>query len=59
VRDQVVVAIDAQKGAAIDVGGVFRNGARVKDHYSGARAKVSNGKVRFPQSGRVILIAAD
>lgn len=59
VRDKVVVAIDAPKGAAIDVGGVFKNGARVKDHYSGASAKVSNGKVRFPASGRVILIAAE
>lgn len=59
INDKVVVAIDAPKGAAIDVGGVFADGARVKDSYSGARGVVSKGKVRFPSSGRVILVAAN
>ncbi|HEU4851756.1 MAG TPA: alpha-amylase family glycosyl hydrolase [Telluria sp.] len=59
VSDKVVVAIDAPKGAAIDVGGAFTDGTRVRDHYSGARGVVAKGKVRFPASGRVILVAAD
>lgn len=57
VNDKVVIAIDAPKGAVIDVGGVFADGARVSDHYSGTSATVTNGKVSFPASGRVVLIA--
>lgn len=57
VSDKVVVAIDAAQGAAIDVGGVFADGARVTDHYTGASAVVANGKVAFPASASLILIA--
>ncbi|HYE39299.1 MAG TPA: alpha-amylase family glycosyl hydrolase, partial [Ramlibacter sp.] len=57
VNDKVVVAIDAPVGAAIDVGGVFADGTRVTDHYTGASAVVASGKVSFPASSRVILIA--
>ncbi|MGV7211482.1 alpha-amylase family glycosyl hydrolase [Oxalobacteraceae bacterium A2-2] len=59
VRDQVVVALDlpAGQGAAIDVGGVFAEGRKVKDYYSGGTAVIKGGKAVFEKAGPVVLIA--
>lgn len=55
--DKVVVALDVQKGAAVPVAGVFKDGTRVRDYYSGKRAVVKGGKVRFGSTDTVVLIA--
>ena len=57
-KDKVVVALDlpTDKPTAIEVGGVFRNGETVQDHYSGKRAVVRNGKVRFDATNALVLI---
>jgi alpha-amylase len=58
IHDKVVVALDlpAGKAAAIDVGGVFANGQKVKDYYSGKSAVVVNGKVTLPAQNGVLLL---
>ncbi|HEU4844796.1 MAG TPA: alpha-amylase family glycosyl hydrolase [Burkholderiaceae bacterium] len=57
-RDKVVVALEqpTDKPAAIGVRGVFADGARVRDYYSGTSAVVSKGKVTFPAHNAVVLI---
>lgn len=57
-RDKVVVALEqpTDKPAAIAVHGVFADGARVRDYYSGTSAVVSKGKVTFPAHNAVVLI---
>lgn len=61
VSDRVVVALDLPGGApaAIEVGGVFHDGATVRDWYTGKRAVVKGGKVRFDSVAPVALIAQD
>ena len=61
VHDKVVVALDLPIDAAtaIDVHGVFANGQKVKDYYSGKYAVVSNGKVTFSAHNAVVLIGQD
>lgn len=61
IRDKVVVALDlpTDKAYAIDVQGVFANGQKVKDYYSGQRAVVANGKVRFAARNAIALIAQE
>ena len=57
-QDRVVVALDLpiHKAAEIKVGGVFRNGEKVKDYYSGKSAVVKGGKVRFEAGNELLLI---
>ena len=57
-RDKVVVALDVAGGKAvpITVAGVFNNGETVRDYYSGKRAVVAGGKVKFAATKGVILI---
>ncbi|MBA5608246.1 alpha-amylase [Duganella sp. FT3S] len=57
-RDKVVVALEqpTDKPSAIDVHGVFADGARVRDYYSGTSAVVAKGKVTFPAHNAVVLI---
>ena len=57
-RDKVVVALDVAGGTAvpITVAGVFNDGETVRDYYSGKRAVVAAGKVRFAASNGVVLI---
>ena len=59
--DRVVVALDLPGGApvSIEVGGVFHDGATVRDWYTGKRAVVKGGKVRFDTAAPVALIAQD
>ncbi|HWV16846.1 MAG TPA: alpha-amylase family glycosyl hydrolase [Cellvibrio sp.] len=58
VTDKVVVALDLPTTAAtaIDVQGVFANGQKVRDAYSGNTAVVANGKVQFASKNAVVLI---
>ncbi|RJG15463.1 alpha-amylase family glycosyl hydrolase [Massilia cavernae] len=58
VKDKVVVALDvaAGKPAAIPVAGVFADGDKVRDHYTGKTAVVSNGRAQFDGVGSVVLI---
>jgi alpha-amylase len=57
--DQVVIALDlpTDKPTAIPVAGVFKDGARVKDHYSGKTAVVKNGAVQFSTRNALVLIS--
>lgn len=61
VSDRVVVALDLPGGqpASIQVGGVFHDGATVRDWYTGKTAVVKDGKVRFDTAAPVALIAQD
>lgn len=59
VTDKVVVALDVPKRAAITVAGVFADGTRVKDAYSGKTAVVEGGKVRFGAAAPAVLISAE
>jgi alpha-amylase len=59
VIDKVVVALDVPAAArsTIKVGGVFADGQKVKDYYSGATATVKNGTVKLPIKGGIALLA--
>ncbi len=61
IHDKVVVALDLPTDAAtaIDVHGVFANGQKVKDYYSGKYAVVEQGKVTFAARNAVVLIGQD
>ena len=61
VSDRVVVALDLPGGqpATIQVGGVFHDGATVRDWYTGKTAVVKGGQVRFDTAAPVALIAQD
>lgn len=55
--DRVVVAPDANGDVVIPVRGVFADGARVRDAYSGRQFLVQNGAVAAPAAGTVLLEA--
>lgn len=57
-KDKVVVALDLplDRASVIDVGGVFKDGEKVKDHYSGKSAVVKGGKVQFDARNALVLI---
>ncbi len=59
ISDKVVVALDlpADRASTISVAGVFANGQRLLDYYSGKSAVVKDGKVRFDTRTPVALIA--
>lgn len=59
ISDKVVVALDipANSNPAISVAGVFADGQKLRDHYSGKTATVVNGKVQFNSGLSTILIA--
>jgi alpha-amylase len=59
VSDKVVMALDVPAAArsTIKVGGVFADGQKVKDYYSGATATVKNGAVTMPIKGGIALLA--
>ena len=58
VRDKVVVALDlpTDKVSTINVYGVFANGQKVRDYYSGKTAVVRGGKVGFGTRNAMVLI---
>ncbi|MGW8394140.1 alpha-amylase family glycosyl hydrolase [Pseudoduganella sp. HUAS MS19] len=57
--DKVVVALDVKTGqpADITVGGVFADGAKVKDAYSGVSYTVNEGVVRTSGKNSTILLS--
>ncbi|HEX9173582.1 MAG TPA: alpha-amylase family glycosyl hydrolase [Telluria sp.] len=61
ITDRVVVALDVteKQPVTVSVAGVFMDGQRVHDWYTGRSATVSAGKVRFESPGRVLLLAQD
>jgi alpha-amylase len=61
VSDKVVVALDlpAEKAATIDLHGVFADGQKVKDYYSGKSAVVAGGKVSFAAGSAMLLIGQE
>ncbi|UGQ45375.1 alpha-amylase family glycosyl hydrolase [Massilia endophytica] len=58
-EDKVVVALDVPTGQPVDitVGGVFADGTRVKDGYSGASYTVRKGVVRTSGKFNTVLLA--
>ncbi|MFA9216250.1 MAG: alpha-amylase family glycosyl hydrolase, partial [Sphingomonadaceae bacterium] len=61
VQDKVVVALDLPAGQAssIPVQGVFADGQKVRDYYSGQSAIVRQGQVSFAARNAVVLIGQD
>ncbi|MES2150625.1 MAG: alpha-amylase family glycosyl hydrolase [Pseudomonadota bacterium] len=59
--DQVVVALDlpTDRATPVTVAGVFRDGEKVRDAYSGQRAVVAGGMARFDAHEAVRLIERD
>ncbi|HWA15399.1 MAG TPA: alpha-amylase family glycosyl hydrolase [Gemmatimonadales bacterium] len=58
--DTVLVALDQKSGVrVVPVFGLFAEGARVRDAYSGSVATVTGGKVTFAGGGSVVLLARD
>jgi alpha-amylase len=60
-HDKVVVALDlpTDKPAKIDLHGVFANGQKVKDYYSGKTAIVRGGGVTFGTRNATVLIGQE
>ncbi|MBV6324843.1 alpha-amylase family glycosyl hydrolase [Duganella violaceipulchra] len=60
-HDKVVVALDlpTDKAATINLHGVFANGQKVKDYYSGKSAVVKGGSVNFGTKSAVVLIGQE
>lgn len=55
--DQVVVGLDIALGKkTIPTGTIFKNGAKVKDTYSGKEAVVTNGKVTIDSEFDLVLL---
>lgn len=61
VSDQVIVALDlpANQSKAIEVRGVFADGVKLKDYYSGKYAIVTDGKVTFDSKSSILLIGKE
>jgi alpha-amylase len=55
-EDRVVVAIGATGSASINVSGVFADGTRVRDAYSGATAAVTAGKAQVTPHARGVVL---
>ena len=60
-NDKVVVALDlpTDKASTIKLHGVFANGQKVRDYYSGKTAVVKGGVVNFGTKNAVVLIGQD
>lgn len=61
VSDKVLVALDLPASAKgmVAVHGVFAEGEKLKDYYSGKRAVVRDGKVKFDSKDSILLIAKE
>lgn len=56
--DAVVIGLDLPKGKkTIDVAGVFAEGAKLTDQYSGQNLQVSNGKVMVNSDWGIVLLS--
>lgn len=60
-QDKVVVALDlpTDRSTSIALRGVFADGMKVRDYYSGKSAVVRNGAVNFGTRNAVVLIGQD
>ncbi|OFA04498.1 alpha-amylase family glycosyl hydrolase [Duganella sp. HH101] len=60
-HDKVVVALDlpVDKPASVNLHGVFANGQKVKDYYSGKTAVVKGGSVTFGTRSAIVLIGQE
>jgi alpha-amylase len=54
--DKVVVALDVPAGAAIPLGGVFRDGEAVRDAYTGATCLVQRGAITARAASPAVLL---
>ncbi|MDO9194138.1 MAG: alpha-amylase family glycosyl hydrolase [Undibacterium sp.] len=61
VNDKVIVALDlpTDKSSAVAVQGVFVDGQKLKDYYSGKSAVVIDGKVTFDSKNAILLIGQE
>jgi alpha-amylase len=61
IKDTVLVALDLPANASqtIDVHGVFADGQKLKDYYSGKTALVIAGKVTFASNKNLLLLAPE
>lgn len=58
-QDKVVVALDVPLGKKlINVSTIFANGTKVRDAYSGKKARVINGQVQFKTKFNLVLVEA-
>jgi len=56
--DRVLVAMDQEEGAkTIPVFGVFPNGTKLRDAYSGVGATVKNDAISLTTSSSLVLLA--
>lgn len=56
-EDKVIVGLDLPKGTKeVNVSGIWENGTKVKDAYSGETYKVTNGKVSLTNDNSVVLL---
>jgi len=56
--DAVVIGLDLPKGKkTIDVRGVFPDGTKLTDQYSGQNMQVSNGKVMVNSDWEIVLLS--
>lgn len=56
-NDKVIVGLSLSPGKKeLNVSGVFAEGARVFDAYSGVSAKVKNGLVSFDSTEQIVLL---
>lgn len=55
--DKVIVGLDLPNGTKeVNVSGIFENGTKLKDAYSGETYKVTNGKVTVINNNSVVLL---
>lgn len=61
IHDQVLVALDlpANASQSVDVHGVFAEGQKLRDYYSGKYAVVTGGKVTLDSNQRILLIGQE
>jgi alpha-amylase len=61
ISDQVIVALDlpVDRINTVTVQGVFADGLKLKDYYSGKYAIVTNGKVTFDSKNSLLLIGKE
>lgn len=56
-EDKVIVGLDLPKGSKeVNVTGIYENGTRLRDAYSGETYKVTNGKVTVVNDNSVVLL---
>ena len=56
-EDQVIIGLDLPKGTKeVNVSGIWQDGTRVKDAYSGKEAVVANGKASIDSDFDLVLL---